>query len=561
MTAARSVSPLTPTMKGIIYCRVSSLEQVNGTSLENQREVCSKYATDKSIEVTEVFVEKGESATAATRTELLRALDYCRKHKHQIAAFIVWKVDRFARNTTDHYGLQAELLKYGTRLYSATEAIINEGPLGKMAEAMLAGYAQFENDMRKQRCEGGMQRKIADGIWPWRPPIGYLHAKKLSDRRKNSADEPDPRRFATIKKGLKEFANGRHTIASLTDEFNGWGLTTSTGKPVYRQFVDRMLTDKYYAGILNDPWTSQEHIGKHEPMITLDEFYAIQVVKQAWSNGAVGGRRFIHPDFPLRNFVVCVCGKPLTGSRHKGRGGIYAYYNCYNRSCSHCNVYVSSARLEAQFIAMLGGAGLDEKTIEHIRNLVAKRLQTRNAGTRTQAEKVTRDAARLETEKQCLLEMRLKGEVSPTEFATQKKRIESERAAAHDCVARQADVSGEFDVDGAFDEAKKILADPSKFWQELSDVASKREFQKVLLASHPAYNPTKESFGTPKFSRVFRVFEGSDLTNLKNVAGVGHDVNPIIESIKEICGFLKWLRADTHSPRNEREFYWNPHKP
>src|SRR3990172_8765856 len=105
-------------MKGIIYCRVSSLEQVNGTSLETQREACLKYASEKSIEIAETFVEKGESATAANRTELLRALDYCRTHKNQIAVFIVWKIDRFARNTTDHYGIQAELAKYGTSLYS-----------------------------------------------------------------------------------------------------------------------------------------------------------------------------------------------------------------------------------------------------------------------------------------------------------------------------------------------------------------------------------------------------------------------------------------------------------
>lgn len=537
-------------MKGIIYCRVSSLEQVNGTSLENQQEACLKYASEKSIETAEVFVEKGESATAATRTELLRALHYCRRHKGQIAAFIVWKIDRFARNTTDHYGLQAELAKYGTRLHSVTEPIINEGPIGRMAEAMLAGYAQFENDMRKQRCEAGMQHKIADGIWPWRPPVGYVHAKKLTDRRKNSPDEPDPERFSIIKRGLKEFAKGRHTIASLTDQFNRWGLTTTTGRPVYRQFVDRMLTDKYYAGILTDPWTGEEHIGKHKPMITLNEFDAIQAVKQAWSNGAVGARRFLHPDFPLRSFVICVCGQPLTGSWHKGRSKTYAYYNCYNLHCSHYNVYIPTERLESQFTRLLGEAALDEGAIQKIRQVIKERVHARNATARQQAEQFTRDVARLETQKQCLLEMRVKGEVSAAEFAAQKKRIESELAAAHG-EAMQPDTSHELDIEGAFDEAQPILADPAKFWQALPDVAQKREFKNKVLTCHTAYNPTTESFGTAKFSRVFRVFEGSDDLVAQNVAGVGQDVNPIIESIKEICGFVKWLKADKRSRKGQ----------
>jgi site-specific DNA recombinase len=68
-------------MKGIIYCRVSSQEQVRGTSLENQQAVCEAYAQSKNISVERVFIERGESATAAARTELLKALDYCKDNK------------------------------------------------------------------------------------------------------------------------------------------------------------------------------------------------------------------------------------------------------------------------------------------------------------------------------------------------------------------------------------------------------------------------------------------------------------------------------------------------
>src|SRR5438128_656051 len=135
-------------MKGIIYCRVSSHEQVQGTSLDNQKKACLEYALSHNMEITQLFVEKGESATAANRTELVRALDYCRKHKGVIGAFLVWKIDRFARNTTDHYALRAQLARYGIRLYSVTEPI-SDDPIGKMTEAVLAGYAQFENDIRK----------------------------------------------------------------------------------------------------------------------------------------------------------------------------------------------------------------------------------------------------------------------------------------------------------------------------------------------------------------------------------------------------------------------------
>src|SRR5439155_14387575 len=73
-------------MNGIIYTRVSSDEQTKGTSLEFQEELCRKYCNDKGIAALEVFREEGASAKTADRKELLRALEYCRKHKTQIQA-------------------------------------------------------------------------------------------------------------------------------------------------------------------------------------------------------------------------------------------------------------------------------------------------------------------------------------------------------------------------------------------------------------------------------------------------------------------------------------------
>ncbi|MBI2582012.1 recombinase family protein, partial [Candidatus Woesearchaeota archaeon] len=81
-----------PESKGIIYVRVSSDTQTTGTSLEGQKEACLQYADGKSIKVTKIFIEKGESATAANRTELMKALDYCKENKG-VSAFIVWKID------------------------------------------------------------------------------------------------------------------------------------------------------------------------------------------------------------------------------------------------------------------------------------------------------------------------------------------------------------------------------------------------------------------------------------------------------------------------------------
>ncbi len=100
-------------MTAVVYCRVSSKEQIEGTSLESQETACREYAQAKNIEILKVFVEQGESAKFADRTQLLELIDFCRKNKGSVNALLVWKVDRFARNVADRSRVKATLAKYG----------------------------------------------------------------------------------------------------------------------------------------------------------------------------------------------------------------------------------------------------------------------------------------------------------------------------------------------------------------------------------------------------------------------------------------------------------------
>src|SRR5574341_1591846 len=114
MTGTQVIKP--PSMNGVIYCRVSSEEQVKGTSLESQELACREYAQSKNIKILRVFIERGESAKFAERTQLLELIDYCRQNKDTIQVLLVWKIDRFARNVTDHFSVKATLAKYGVRI-------------------------------------------------------------------------------------------------------------------------------------------------------------------------------------------------------------------------------------------------------------------------------------------------------------------------------------------------------------------------------------------------------------------------------------------------------------
>src|SRR5713101_3600200 len=288
-------------MNGVIYCRVSSKEQIEGTSLESQRLACEEYARSNNIGVLQVFVEQGESAKFADRTQLLELIDFCRQSKGNVQVLLVWKVDRFARNVGDHFSIKGSLMKYGVRVVSVTEPIDSK-PEGKLMETILAGFAQFDNDIRATRTVQGMRRKIQEGIFPWKPPLGYKSSTSHGERKKEP-DIPDQPLFGQLQKAWKEFATGAYTKAEIRRLMDRWGVRTSKGNALSHQSIDSILTNPYYAGILVDPWSNEEYQGQHLAMMTRDEFARVQQIFRRRNRSVTHHK--LRLEFPLRGSIRC----------------------------------------------------------------------------------------------------------------------------------------------------------------------------------------------------------------------------------------------------------------
>src|SRR4051812_5571531 len=110
-------------MRAVLYCRVSTAEQVANLSLSTQEKACRQYADREGYEVVEVFVDRGESAKTTDRPEFRRLLNYCRQSAGKVHAVIVYGLSRFSRNSTDHHAIAALLRGQGIALRSVTEPI------------------------------------------------------------------------------------------------------------------------------------------------------------------------------------------------------------------------------------------------------------------------------------------------------------------------------------------------------------------------------------------------------------------------------------------------------
>src|SRR5262249_31413734 len=152
--------------------------------------------------VARVFVEEGESAKTADRTELKALLQYCREAK-DIKAVIVYKLDRFARNAGDHAQIRALLNSMGVQLRSVTEPI-DDSSTGKFIELVLSGVAELDNNIRTERSVKGMKQRLQEGVWTFPPPLGY----RASTNAGVKTIVPDEQSAPLITKAFEEFATG-----------------------------------------------------------------------------------------------------------------------------------------------------------------------------------------------------------------------------------------------------------------------------------------------------------------------------------------------------------------
>lgn len=511
-------------MNAVIYCRVSSKEQVEGTSLESQELACRDYAAQNNLNVAQVFVERGESAKFADRTQLLALLAFCGKRGNNIHALLVWKVDRLARNVGDHFNIKASLMKLGVRVISVTEPI-DAKPEGKLLETILAGFAQFDNDIRATRTVQGMQRKIQEGIFPWNPPLGYKGAKAPGNK-KNEPDVPDQPAFRLLQRGWQDFATGAYTKAQMLRMLNTRGLRLRSGKPITNQFIDHLFADLFYAGVIRDPWNGEKYAGRHLAMVNRETFDDVQRII-ARRNRTIP-HQVERQEFPLRSFLHCAnCESPLTGSFSRGRSAIYPYYHCYAHACdSHGNYPLKDAHDE--FVAFLLQMNTNRHALAHLADRMRRMAVAWDATQTALAEKRVAERQRIEAEQQQLIRMKMEDLITDDEFRSQRIILaERLHRAGNDVLNNVMQIDSAVQNLAAISKPLMHLAET---WKSLP-IKFQRRFQLILLPKGYVYGKV----GTAEKGHLFSFLHSSLPEDTYVVPPVGESWNQLIEEIRELA--------------------------
>ena len=490
----------------VIYVRVSSDEQVKGTSLDDQEARCRAYCAREKLQVLKVFREEGASAKTANRKVLLDSIEFCRKHKQEVSKYVVLKVDRLARNTNDHFTITKMLLDYRIRLSSVSEPI-DDSPIGKLMETVLAGTSEFDNAIRTQRCTNGMLARLKSGIWPWKPTAGYLCAQnKKHGVGKTEPDKPDPKVFPIIQSVLKAYAREAISQSGIVKELEAKHFEELTGIRPCLRYVEEMLTKRlpFYAGLLPNPWPEEDGTdsllkGKHEPMISTEEMRAIQAIRKG-GRGVLVSRVRSNPTFPLRRLVVCdECRHPLTGSTSKGHGGRYAYYHCYNKDCNSRYKGVRGDSIEPEFMSLLKEVAPDSRFLTLFGEACLKYWSQQQGATSSERNVYAKTLQELETRRSSVFEMRESREYTASQF---KERIEEiDKRVTETKLALNRLPKDDFNMKDAVVAAKDFMSILVSTWDKLTPETRER-FQKIAFPNGIPYS-RQTGFGTPEMGLIF----------------------------------------------------------
>jgi DNA invertase Pin-like site-specific DNA recombinase len=564
----------------LILTTISTLkQQIQGSSPDDQEEVCRRYAQSREINIVDV-IPFTVSRHNESEQILRYVLDYSHKSPVKIKYLIFKCIDRFTRGGIAFYlHLKEELDKNGITCldtYGVIQQPINtlahldvEFPWSKSspfqnAEIFEAARSEQEVSIILTRMFGAAIQYRRKGYASRLPKIGLQNIQKITSEGKRVVLTNHPTEDKWIIKIFNLRAEGILSDEKIVEEVNDMGYVsrphykwdrTGTkpvsmgrieGKPLDVKQLQKLVLYTDYAGIICDKWTFNKPVkaAYFNGLVSIDTFNKanrgkIVIVKlpndeyRILKNQKPTIRSHNNPLYPFKECVLCpICNKPTTGSAPKSKNGHIARYHHYhplnkdnrwwsvNRKIFHKTVYdfVSSVKFDSNLTSLFKEIVLDvwkEKAKETEQVAIDNGKQVQ-----------------LLREKRQLMKERII--TSPNEAVLKVLGEELES------IDKQLEKSTEIRNDSEYTDQQisQLLTYAEYFMehlQELLIVEDKPEQQALLFGLLfdilPNYNDLAS--GTPKISCIFELNQQSALSKEEYVTPVG--VEPTITWMKARC--------------------------
>lgn len=340
--------------KCYIYTRVSTSMQVEGYSLDAQKEKLKRYAEFQDMVVAGEYTDEGKSGKSVEgRTEFQKMLSDIEAGKDKIDFVLVFKLSRFGRNAADVLNSLQLMQDYGVNLICVEDGIDSSKDSGKLMISVLSAVAEIERENILIQTMEGRKQKAREGKWNGGfAPYGY---QLVGGELLIAEDEAE-----TIRIIFDKFIHTNMGINALADYLNQHGYKkkkrqNNTLDAFSSSFVKGVLDNPIYCGKLAYGRRKNEkvsgtrneyrivkqdsfmvHDGAHEGIVSEEDWKLAQEKRK--ETGVKYEKVYsLEHEHILSGILRCpICGSSMYGNvnRKKRKDGTY-YRDYFYYACKH----------------------------------------------------------------------------------------------------------------------------------------------------------------------------------------------------------------------------------
>lgn len=298
------------------YARVSTENQLENYSIEEQTDRLKAYCAAKGWSLRKLYVDGGFSGGNTNRPALQQMLTAIRQGG--VDAVVVYKLDRLSRSQKDTLTLiEDELLAHGTDFVSINENFDTSTPFGRAMIGILSVFAQLEKDQITERFTMGRIGRSKAGYYHGgsHPPTGYDYKDGLLVVNEYEAIQ--------IREIFSRFIAGK-SVNSISRYLSDRYTTKWTPAKVLT-----VLKNTVYIGKVH--FRKVDYDGMHQPLVTVDEFHTAAHLLESTSERETKKTNAQKNPFRAGYLLsgLLYCGQ--CGARYSANHG---YYKCYSRAKS-----------------------------------------------------------------------------------------------------------------------------------------------------------------------------------------------------------------------------------
>lgn len=532
-----------------IYVRVSTSMQVDGYSLEAQRDRLIKFAEFQEMEVVRKYCDAGKSGkNISGRPEFSQMLQDIAEDRDRVDFILVFKLSRFGRNAADVLNSLQYIQDFGVNLICVEDGIDSSKDSGKLTITVLSAVAEIERENIFVQTMEGRRQKAREGKWNGgQAPFGY----ELDS--KNGTLTVNPKEAEIVRIIFSKFVNEGLGAYSICDYLNQHGYQKKKVKKnelnyFSRGLIMKILDNPVYIGKIAYGRTATEKVKgsrdqykrvKTDDYMLIDGIHEAIVDQELWEAARIRRKETgvkwnkthsLEHEHILSGILRCpVCGSGLVGTvrrRKNKKSGEYKddfYYKCLHRKKID-DIHFCNFRL------VLNQDEINHQTEEIILDMVAD-PEFRDYMVSKLDEKVNVSA--LETEKNQIMEqlrqvmgakkklteMMERLDIGDKHYDRKYQDMQDRQNVLYDRISEleeaiadiEVKISGAYEEKITTDQLYKILLNFDKMYYKMSDLEKKR-FMREFIEGIELY-PEKQKDGRilKQISLGFPVFyEGSE---------------------------------------------------